>query len=165
MYNTTQRKGFSVDWNKLKAEYIAGGTSYRKLAKKYNVSFNTLSGVAIRENWTELRKQAKNKSTTKMVDTIAKDMSKNAVKIDNVANKLLDKIVSLLNKLEVVDSQSIKQLTSALKDIKEIKGLKSEIDLKEQAARIEKLRKEAMEEQTDKEVEVVMNKEVDGYAN
>ena len=24
-----------MDWNKLKAEYIAGGTSYRNLAEKY----------------------------------------------------------------------------------------------------------------------------------
>ena len=131
-----------MDWNKLKAEYISGGTSYRKLAEKYNVSINTLSGVAIREKWAELKKQAQNKSTTKMVNTISKDMAKNAVKINTVADKLLDKIVALLDELEVADSQTIKQCTSALKDIKDIKGVKSDIDLKEQEARIDKLRKD-----------------------
>ena len=64
-----------------------------------------------------------------------------------------------------MSAQSIKQLTSALKDIKDVKDIKSEIDLREQEARIDKLRKDAMEEQTDKEVEVIMGKEIDGYAN
>ena len=131
-----------MDWNKLKAEYIAGGTSYRKLAEKYNISFSNLKNVAIKEGWAKLREQAKNKATTKMVNSVAKDISKNAIKINDVADKLLDKIVYLLDELELADSQTIKQCTSALKDIKEIKGVKSEIDLKEQNARIDKLRKD-----------------------
>ena len=43
----------------------------------------------------------------------------------------------------------IKQCTSALKDIKDIKGVKSDIDLKEQNARIDKLRKDIESEQID----------------
>lgn len=132
-----------MDWNKIKAEYIAGGTSYRKLAKKYNVSFNTLQGVARREKWCELKKQAEDKSTTKMVDSISKDIAKKSTKINDVADKLLDKIICLLDESELVDSQVIKQCTSALKDIKDIKGIKSDIDLREQEARIDKLRKDA----------------------
>ena len=132
-----------MDWNKLKAEYIAGGTSYRKLAQKYGVSFNTLQGIAKREKWCDLKRQAQDKSDTKMVNTIAKDISKNAVKINDVADKLLDKIVKLLDEFDGIDSQSIKQLASSLKDIKDIKGLKSDIDLREQEARIDKLRKDA----------------------
>ena len=153
-----------MDWNELKAEYIAGGTSYRKLAEKYGVSFNTLSGIAIREEWAKLKKQAQNKSTTKMVNTIANDISKNAVKINDVADKLLGKIVDLLEALEVADSQTIKQCTSALKDIKDIKGVKSEIDLKEQEARIDKLRKDAMEENTEKNITVSFCDDADEYS-
>ena len=134
-----------MDWNKLKAEYIAGGTSYRKLAEKYKdegVTFDNLKNIAVKEGWAKLKEQAKDKATTKMVDTIAKDISKKSIKIDDVADKLLDKISHLLETVEIADSQTIKQCTSALKDIKDIKGVKSEIDLKEQNARIEKLRKE-----------------------
>lgn len=138
-----------MDWNKIKAEYIAGGTSYRKLAEKYGVKFSNLKNVAIKEGWTQLKEQAKNKANTKMVDTIAKDISKNAIKINDVADKLLDKMCDLLETLKVADSQTIKQCTSALKDIKDIKGVKSDIDLKEQNARIDKLRKEIDSEQTD----------------
>ena len=131
-----------MDWNKLKAEYIAGGTSYRKLAEKYKVSFQTLQVVAKREKWCELKRQAQDKSDTKMVDAVAKDIASNAIKINDVADKLLNKIASIIDDYEDIDTQAIKQLTSSLKDIKDIKGVKSEIDLKEQNARIDKLRKE-----------------------
>ena len=153
-----------MDWEKLKAEYIAGGTSYRKLAEKHGVSFNILKRVAGNEKWAKLREQAKAKATTKIVDTIAKDMVKNAVKINDVADKLLDKIVMLLEECEDIDSQAIKQLTSSLKDIKDIKGVKSDIDLKEQEARIDKLRRDAMEESTDKEVNVSFCNDADEYS-
>ncbi len=157
-----------MEWNKLNAEYRAGGTSYRKLAEKYKdegVTFDNLKNIAVKEGWAKLKEQAKDKATTKMVDTIAKDISKKSVKIDDVADKLLDKIVDLLDALEVADSQTIKHCTSALKDIKDIKGIKSKLDIKEQEARIDKLRKDAMEEDTKKEVVVVMGEEVDEYAN
>ena len=137
-----------MDWNKLKAEYIAGGTSYRKLAEKYKVSFNTLKTIAIKEKWAELKQQANNDATTKMVNTIAKDISKKSVKIDDVADKLLDKISDILENFEL-DTQSIKHLTSSLKDIKDIKGIKSKLDIKEQEARIDKLRKDVEADKQD----------------
>ena len=40
-------------------------------------------------------------------------------------------------------AQSIKQLSSALKDIKEILGYKTELERREQMARIQKLEKES----------------------
>ena len=131
-----------MDWNKLKAEYISGGTSYRKLAAKYGVSFSTLRNIAIREKWTDLREQASNKSVTKLVESIGEQNGTYKVSINDVADKLLNKIIDMLS-LECLNTQSVKHLTSALKDIKEVKGVKSDIDLKEQEARIAKLQKEA----------------------
>lgn len=157
-----------MDWSKLKAEYIAGGTSYRKLAKKYEkdgVTFDNLKNVAVKEGWAKLREQAKNKATTKMVNSVAKDIAKNSIKINDVADKLLDKIADLLDVSEFVDSQVIKQCTSALKDIKDIKGIKSDIDLREQEARIDKLRKDAMADEEDTDVVVTMGEEADKYAD
>ena len=154
-----------MDWNKLKAEYIAGGTSYRKLAEKYGIDRNAVQRVAKREKWCDLKSQAKAKSETKMVDSVAKDIAKKSIKINDVADKLLDKIAELLDVSEFVDSQVIKQCTSALKDIKDIKGIKSDIDLREQEARIDKLRKDAMAEEQDNDVVVMMGEEADKYAD
>ena len=144
-----------MDWKRIKAEYIAGGTSYRKLAEKYGVSFNTLKRRAKEEQWYELRGQKDLKTTTKIVESLSDKDAEKAVDIIDVADKLLGKVSELMETM-VVDTQSLKQLTSALKDLKEIKGYKSEADMREQEARIEKLRKEAeREDDTTAEIEVV----------
>ena len=144
-----------MDWKRIKAEYIAGGTSYRKLAEKYNVPFGTLRRIAKQEEWTQKRTQVEHKANTKMIETISEKEAEKAVNIVDVADKLLVKVSELMESM-IVDTQSLKQLTSALKDLKEIKGYKSEADMREQEARIEKLRREAeREDDTTNEIEVV----------
>ena len=134
-----------MDWKRIKAEYIAGGTSYRKLAEKYSVPFGTLRKVAAKEKWTDLRSKAEAKADTKLVDTLSEKEADRAAKIINVADKLLDKISEVID--TVKDTQGIKHISSALKDIKDIKGFKTDADMREQEARIAKLQKEA--EKTD----------------
>lgn len=154
----------SVDWKRIKAEYIAGGTSYRKLAEKYGVSFNTLKTRAKEEQWYELRQQKDHKTTTKMVESISTKEAKKAVDIIDVADMLLCKISELAETM-VVDTQSFKQLTSALKDLKEIKGYKSAADMREQEARIAKLRKEAEDEaQTETTVTVKFEEDISKWS-
>lgn len=151
-----------MDWNKLKAEYIAGGISYRKLAEKHGVSFNTLKDIAVGEKWTELRQQAHNEATTKIVEKVIEENTKLDVDIYKVADKLLEKIEQMIG-LEALSTQSIKHLTSAIKDIKDVKGIKSDIDLKEQNARINKLIKEAEEEKKDTNINITFGDEVRKY--
>lgn len=130
-----------MDWSKIKAEYIAGGTSYRKLCAKYNVKLSELRFKAEKEKWTELKAQAQHSANTKIVEAIATKESEQEIDIYGVADKLLEKIESMIN-AEGLTTQNIKHLTSAIKDIKDVKGIKTELDLKEQEARIDKLRKE-----------------------
>ena len=154
----------SVDWKEIKAEYIAGGIGYRKLAEKYGVSFSTLSQVAKREKWTDLRQQTSDKTDTDLVKSIGKRNAKHSAKINALADKLLDKIGELMS-LDVLDGKSIKNISSALKDIREIKGIKTAIDLKEQEARIAKLMKEATaEENHDNEINVIIEGGLDDYS-
>jgi hypothetical protein len=148
-----------VDWKRIKAEYIAGGTSYRKLAEKYKVSFSTLRKVAAKEKWTELRNRAEAKEDTKLTDSIGEKNAKRASKIIDVADLLLDKIAKTVAAMDVVDSQSLKHFTSALKDLKDIKGFKSEADMREQEARIAKLQKDAEENSGDTSKAVVVRVE------
>ena len=147
----------SVDWKRIKAEYIAGGTSYRKLAEKHGVSFSTLRKVAAKEKWTDLRNKAGAKADTKLVDTISDKEADKATKIIEVADKLLEKISEVIDKVH--DTKGIKNISSALKDIKEIKCVKSSADMREQEARIAKLQKEAekVDDSGVSEIEVVLN--------
>ena len=152
-----------MDWKKIKAEYIAGGTSYRKLAEKYDVSRSKLQARATSENWVDLKSQAQAKTESKMVDLISDQDAKKAVDIIDVADKLLGKISELMDTIPL-DTQSMKHLTSALKDLKDIKGFKSDADMREQEARISKLLKEAQDDSLDnREVNVIFDNDIDIY--
>ena len=152
-----------MDWKRIKAEYIAGGTSYRKLAEKYGVSFNTLKTHAVEEQWHKLRQQKDKKATTKIIETISDQEAEKAINIISVADKLLGKISELMDAIPL-DTQSMKHLTSALKDLKEIKGFKSEADMREQEARIRNLEKQAETDNTSKDIEVQFGSEAEEYS-
>ena len=143
-----------MDWKRIKAEYIAGGTSYRKLAEKYGVSRSKLQAKATSENWVDLKSQTQAKTESKIVESVSDQGAKKAVDIIDVADTLLEKIEQVA--AMVSDPDSIKKLTSAIKDLKDIKGIKSDADMREQEARINKLRKEAeREDDTTNEIEIV----------
>ena len=146
-----------MDWKRIKAEYIAGGTSYRKLAEKYKVTLSALRNVAEKEKWVDLKAQAQHMSDTKLIEQISDDAVEKTISIIDVADKLLTKISEVID--TVGTTQDIKHISSALRDLKEIKGIKSDADMREQEARIKKLQKEA--EKTDDsdvtEIEVTFN--------
>ena len=154
------------DWKKIKAEYIRGGVSYRKLAEKYGVSFSTLRKVASKEKWTDLRKRSSRKSDEKIVESVASREAKRVDGIQTVADLLLERIKEGVTKgTLIIDSQSIRQITASLKDLRDIKGIKSELDMQEQMARIEKLRKEATMDQESSDIKVVICSEAEEYSN
>lgn len=153
-----------MDWKLIKAEYIAGGTSYRKLAEKYGITLAVLRNVAEREEWVKLKAQVQHKTNTKLVESISTKNTERAVTIISVADKLLEKALELAE-MGITDTQGLKHLTSALKDLKEIKGLKSDADMREQEARIAKLRKEVEDESKENnEIRVTIESDLDEYS-
>lgn len=153
-----------MDWSKLKAEYIAGGTSYRKLAEKYGVPFSNLKNVAIKEKWADLREQAKNVTETKLVEQIGKKNARIDDKFFNLVDKLLDKAESVIDDMPEWSVYDLKEMAVALKYIKDCRGVKSDADIREQEARIEKLRKETEDEQKDTSVVVKFEGEIDKWS-
>ncbi len=152
-----------MDWKRIKAEYIAGGTSYRKLAEKYGITLAVLRGVAEREEWVKLKAQAQHKTNTKIVNAVSAKAAKKAVNIIDVADKLLSKISELMDEVPL-DTQSMKHLTSALKDLKEIKGFKTDADMREQEARIRNLERQAEADEASKDIEVHIGLEAEEYS-
>jgi uncharacterized protein YjcR len=151
-----------VDWKRIKAEYIAGGTSYRKLAEKYKVSQSTLRKVAAKEQWTDLRNKARTKAGLKIADVVSEKEAAKADKIIDVADKLLNKIADVIDLIS--DTQGLKHISSALKDIKDIKGFKSAADMREQEARIKNLEKQAQTEDASKSIEVCIGADAEEYS-
>lgn len=153
------------DWRKIKAEYIRGGVSYRKLAKKHGVSLSSITRRSSKEKWADLRKQSEVKTNTKIVESVASQEAKRVDGIQTVADILLQKIrEGVENGSLIVDSQSIRQITASIKDLRDIKGMKSELDMQEQMARIDKLRKEASNEQESKDIRVIIGGDIEEYA-
>jgi hypothetical protein len=157
-----------ADWNKIKTEYITTDTSYRKLAQKYGVNATTIAKKAGKEDWVAQRNQQASKTLSKTLNAISKAQANRASRLQTVADKLLDKIENAVDGFDMaellVDKQALKQLTGALKDIKDIQMIKSEADLREQEARIAKLQKEAEKEEKDNEIEIVIGDGTEEYS-
>jgi hypothetical protein len=136
------------DWNEIKTEYITDSkSSYRKIAEKYDISFDTLKHRATKEEWAKLKGQFNQKVTTKTIDKEINKKVDRATRLMSVTDKLLDKVEQVIDEINVgslvVEKGFVKQISGALKDIKDIQGVKSERDIREQEARIRNLEKQA----------------------
>jgi hypothetical protein len=157
-YRHQIERRLSVVWNKIKAEYIAGGTSYRKLAKKYGVSRTKLERKAKDEKWTDLRRQAEVKAEAKIVNAVSDKSAKIDDKYFRLVDMLFDKAEEVIANTPVWSANALKEMSITMKNLKECKGVKSEADMREQEARIKKLQKEAeKEDDTVNEIEIVFN--------
>ena len=136
-----------MDWKKLKAEYIAGGTSYRKLAEKHNVPFHTLRKVAAKENWRELRDETRAKAATKIVEIESDKQAERMRRLLSVSDKLLEAVEDAVDKFQagelMLEKGALKSLSGTIKDIKDIQNIKSQLDIEEQKWRVAILKKQA----------------------
>ena len=83
---------------------------------------------------------------------------------DKPTKEITHETEKILEFASIIDRQGLKQIASALKDIKEVQMLKSELDRQEQEARIANLRKQAESEDDDNEIQVVITGKAKEYA-
>ena len=141
-----------ADWQAIKTEYITTETSYRKLEKKYGIHYKVIAQRGKSEGWGELRTQYRDKTLTKTLEKISRQQADREARILGVADKILQKIESMVDAEEPMDSKGIRALTAAVKDLKEIQNVRNELDRKEQEARIANLRRQADKQQSGTEV-------------
>ena len=102
-----------MDWKRIKAEYIAGGTSYRKLAEKYGVKLSALRNVAEKEKWVELKTQAQHKTNTKIVDSVSNSEARKVVdklaRVSDLTDRLLDKLEQAIEELDIQLYKDVKK--------------------------------------------------------
>lgn len=138
-----------VDWSSIETEYITTNTSYRKLAQKYGVNVTNIAKKASSEEWVEKRKQHISKTQTKTLEKISRQEADRAVKMMNVADKLLLKIEAIVDRPEPLNEKAIRSLTAAIKDLKDIQSIRSALDEQEQRARIANLEKQSKDGNND----------------
>ena len=101
-----QRK--TINWAPIRAEYIGGGISQRKLAKKYNVSVDALLKKANKEKWRELRDQADSRGTIIAQQKVAEAKADNSAIAARIKTKLLIRLEKEIDRLpESIGSESI----------------------------------------------------------
>ena len=139
-----------ADWNKIKAEYITTDTSYRKLADKYSVDQATIARRAKKEDWVSKRQHHADKTQAKILTADTQKKVDRVGRLMTVADKLLDKVDALVSEQEYLTAATIKNLSDALKNIRETQMIRSDQDIREQEARIAKLQKEAEKQDNEK---------------
>lgn len=85
----TEKTENRIDWNAIRAEYIGGGISQRKLAKKYGVSPTTLMRKANKEGWQNSRKEADSRSAAIAQQKTAEAAADNATIAAAIKHTLL----------------------------------------------------------------------------
>ena len=158
-----------MDWDKIKREYIVSNISYRKLAAKHNVPFGTLKRIATRDGWVEQRGRYKvNVDTKSLAKAEAKAIDYKSFLYD-LAYKVAHQLNDMINESTISELAGYgikpKDITGAIKDLEDALHIKSAEDLKEQQARIEKLRKEAQAEHENKDINVIIDNGLDDYTN
>ena len=83
---------------------------------------------------------------------------------DKPTKEIVHEEEKLLEVKSIIDRQGLKQIASALKDIKEVKMIQSELDRREQEARIANLQRHAEGEDDDNEIQVVITGKAKEYA-
>lgn len=144
-----------IDWNAIRAEYIGGGISQRKLAKKYGIAEGTMLDRANKEGWKALRNQATIKSITQTEQKTAAAAADNAVLAADIKRRLLLRLSRAEQKFPLDATEvrtqvgksiavfKIRDLTAAYKDLTEDMAgtsadnalLQSLLDLERRAAR------------------------------
>ena len=165
-----------TQWDALKTEYATSQISFKELAKKHGVSYQTLYTHARIEHWADARRLHTRNTLRKSMDQIGDRQAQDLARVDALADALLQKLGQAIEELDLsvvrhrekgenqegtkwqldyekrekggaVDRKGLQQLAASLKDLKQIKALQSELDKLEQEVRIEKLKKESQNEE------------------
>ena len=153
-----------ADWEKIKAEYLTTEISMRDLAQKYGVHYTTIGKKAAKEEWQTQRQQQADRTLTKMLTADTKKKVDRASRLMTVADKLLKKVEQAVDDEHPMSASAIKNLSDALKNIRETQMIRSEADMREQEARIKNLEKQAQVEEIDKEIKVTIVGDLEAYS-
>lgn len=101
-----------VNWDKVRAEYVASGLSQRKLAQKYHIPFSTLQKRAEREKWGKDRENARVIMAQNAVREAADAVAENAAIAARIKAKLLRKLEKEIDALpELIGSETRNSIT------------------------------------------------------
>ena len=136
-------------WHEIRTEYVTTDITHRELAEKYRLHQSTVSNRARKEKWAEEREKYRQKTQSKVVAQRSSRQAAREAKLTTLADTLVDRLQIMVEQGSetLLTPKDLKHIASVLKDIKDVLGIKSDADRREQEARIEKLRRDTSEQQ------------------
>ncbi len=147
------------DKNKIKECYLSG-MSYRKIADKFHISHTTVARMVKAENWKKLKEQVKKRTDELTVQKVAAAETDGRLKMYAAVEMLIDKATAMIDHCD--SPKELKELTGCFKDIKDIRGYKSDNEIREQLARIRNLEKQLEDGAKDEAVRVLFGEDPEG---
>lgn len=109
-----------IPWEDIKTEYLTTKISQRVLAEKYGVSASALMSRAQRQHWSKDLEQINQKCKQEVVEHCVESRIEAVDQATRTLKKLMAKIERSIEKTSDSDVKSIKMLTGAMRDLKEI---------------------------------------------
>lgn len=125
-----------IDWDKIKAEYIRGNTSYRRLAEKYGISGSAVKAHMAREKWTQAREERRRKATGKIIAAAAERDKERADRIYDAADVLIRKIAAQIEAAERLCATDASAYATALEKCKRVCEIRGAADGEELEGRV-----------------------------
>lgn len=100
----------AVPWTKIRAEWLKGGTTYKKLAEKYKVSEGTIKNRASKEGWQKQKLLIADKVSTELRDRVARTRVNHLEKLIAANEALLDGLIKMA---ELIQKNPFQMLTDA----------------------------------------------------
>lgn len=142
----------TYDWDAIRAEYIAGGVSYKDLAAKYGVSYTQITQHGRDEKWAADREKVRKKATNQATNIVAKQQARSLANIMLAADKLADRLAANIDILDSArDTSDIaKALKYTIDTIHQVYGIQTPAQLHRQKMDEEKLKIERERLEMDK---------------
>jgi hypothetical protein len=157
----------AYDFDAARKEYISTRITYADLAAKTGISAKRLRTVGAAEKWRAQRDKIRAQSGQKAAQNIINANAEVKTIVIDAAVKMAKKLTAYLDNYDLDGDGKIKprDITAALRDIKELLDFKSERDIREQEARISKLIKDAEDKNdADKSVTLILGADAEELA-
>lgn len=108
MSNVDQR-----DWDAIRADYVAGTTSLKEVAKKHRVPYRSLAEHSSSEGWVEQRAQYRDTAATKFIDIVADRRAASLANLMTASDKLAERLISDME--SITSARDVSDVAKALK--------------------------------------------------
>ena len=90
----------ATPWNKIKAEWLKGGKTYKQLAEKYQIKEGTIKNRASKEGWQKEKLLIADKVSTELRERVARTRVNHLERLIEANEALLAGLVKLAHQIE-----------------------------------------------------------------